>query len=174
MNNIEGKNLILRPITKDDTANILKWRNAKHVRQNFIYQEEITPKDHERWLKDKVATGKVVQFIIIVKNTNTPIGSVYLRDINYSSKSAEYGIFIGDINALQQGFGTESVLMIVKYAFEILRLKHIQLRVLARNQIAIRTYEKAGFQLNKEKTEKAIINGISETVLFYQIDAKEL
>ena len=105
---IEGQKVRLRPITISDTALIVKWRNNDSVRQNFIFQEPFTCEMHEAWMKNKVQTGEVVQYIIEDKTTNDPVGSVYLKDMNKKNKSAEYGIFIGEDSARGKGFGSET------------------------------------------------------------------
>ena len=62
-------NIYLKPIDEKDTDLIIKWRNNSKVRKNFIFQEKLTKEIHEKWLKDKVFTGNVVQFIIMEKKT---------------------------------------------------------------------------------------------------------
>ena len=89
------KDIYLRPMTGEDTDNIIKWRNTDFVRRNFIYQEPFTRQGHETWTRDMISTGKAVQFIICEKGTDRPVGSVYLRDIDRKHNKAEYGIFIG-------------------------------------------------------------------------------
>ena len=54
----------LRPITLEDTENIVKWRNTDRVRKNFIYQKPFTKEGHLAWMRDKVAAGEVIQFIL--------------------------------------------------------------------------------------------------------------
>ena len=98
-NKIEGQEIYLRPITIEDTENIIRWRNSQRVRRNFIYQAQFTKEGHESWMRNKVATGEVVQFIICQKADDRPVGSVYFRDIDPVDKKAEYGIFIGEEDA---------------------------------------------------------------------------
>lgn len=133
----------LRRITTADTVNIIKWRNNPRVRNNFIYQEELTEEIHKQWLETMIATSKAVQFIIV--NEDIDIGSVYFRDIDKVNEKAEYGIFIGEDSAIGKGYGTIACELACKYAFEKLNLHKIYLRVFARNLCAIRSYEKAGF-----------------------------
>lgn len=143
--NLDSENIYFREISSLDTDNIIKWRNSPHVKQNFIYQKDLTREEHECWLKNKVETGKVQQFIIIEKESNNPIGSVYLRDIDYNNSKAEFGIFIGEKTGLNKGYGTLAAKIIIKYAFNQLELNKIFLRVFEYNSYAVRSYEKAGF-----------------------------
>lgn len=142
---ITGEIVELKPITKEDTDYILKWRNSDRVRKNFIYQEPFTKEGHERWLETMIETGKAAQFIIYDKSSQQPVGSVYLRDIDPVNEKAEYGIFIGETSAAGRGLGSEAARLTVQYGFEQLGLHKIFLRVFADNVGAIRSYEKAGF-----------------------------
>lgn len=161
--------IYLREISSVDTDNIIKWRNSPHVKQNFIYQSDLTKKEHEFWLKTKVETGKVQQFIIIEKETDNPIGSVYLRDIDYNNSKAEFGIFIGEKNGLNKGYGTIAAKMIIKYGFNQLELNKIFLRVFEYNTLAIRSYEKAGFVKEGLFKQDVCINNKFYNIIFMGI-----
>ena len=160
----------IRPITYDDTENIVRWRNAEYVNSRFIDRRMFTKESHEAWLKNYVETGKVAQFIILLNGE--PVGSVYLRDIDLNKKEAEYGIFIGEESARGKGVGTKSAKLILKYAFEELGLEKIFLRVLKDNPGAVRSYEKAGFKKN-DRTEILNINGEMCEVIFMELEKKD-
>ena len=71
--------------------------------QNFIFRQTFTPEMHRSWLATKVATGQVVQYIILDNADGKPVGSVYYRDVDNHNRSAEYGIFIGEESARGKG-----------------------------------------------------------------------
>lgn len=142
---IDGTLVYLRPITMADTALIVKWRNVDRVRKNFIYQAAFTLEGQEAWMRTSVASGEVVQFIICMRETDRPVGSVYFRDINPLQKKAEYGIFIGEDDCVGKGIGTETARLAVGYARDVLKLHKLMLRVFADNITAIKSYRNAGF-----------------------------
>ena len=155
MNNNEfemiGKKVSLRLITRDDTDLIVKWRNNKRIRNHFVYREPFTREIHENWLITKVDTGKVVQMIICENSRdNRPVGSVYLRYDDDNSKIAEYGIFIGEDDAVGKGYGNETASLTVEYAKNKLGLDKLILRVFSYNKIAQKSYEHAGFRKSGE------------------------
>ena len=156
---IKGKLISLREITSKDTEGILSWRNKLRVRRNFIYQELLTREVHENWLNTMVFSKKAVQFVIMDNATGLGVGSVYLRDINTVHKKAEYGIFIGEDNAVGRGYGTEACKMICEYGFRKLGLHKIFLRVLESNTRAIRSYEKSGFRREALLIDDVFIEG---------------
>lgn len=141
-----GNRIYLRSIELSDTDDIIRWRNQDNVRKKFINQDLITREIHLEWMENIISTGKAVQFIIVVKSTNVPIGSVYIRDIDHKNKKGEFGIFIGENQYCGIGLGTEAIDVIIKYAFQQLKLNKIFLRVLSSNITAIACYQKAGFK----------------------------
>ena len=141
----EAAGIYLRLMTYEDTDLIVKWRNSDAVRKNFIYQALFTRESHEHWIKTKVETGEVVQTIICDLKSDTPLGSVYIRDIDRHHNKAEYGIFIGEASARGRGIGTAAARLMLRYCFEEEKLHRVYLRALSDNQQAIRSYEKAGF-----------------------------
>lgn len=158
----------VRPITMEDTDMVVMWRANPRVINNFLYRGPFTADIHRKWMETKVASGEVVQFIIeecevseagceqeagCVNNREyRPVGSVYFRDLNKNDMSAEYGIFIGEDDAVGHGVGNQIAAWAVKYARDVLELKTLRLRALADNVSAVKSYENAGY-VAYDKTE---------------------
>ena len=159
----------IRLITKEDTPNIVAWRNNERVRNNFIFQEVFTEEMHNNWMDTKVASGEVVQFIIETEEDSAPVGSVYFRDIE--DGQAEYGIFIGEDSAIGKGYGKQAANLALDYAFHELGLEYIMLRVFADNISAIKSYEKNGFR-EYERSEVEIA-GAMRPIVFMEIKKEE-
>ncbi len=170
---MSAEKLHLRPITPADTEKVVTWRNRDFVRKNFIYQKPFTKEGHKTWLREQVEPGHVVQFIICVEEEKAclrDIGSVYLRDIDREKGEAEYGVFIGESDALGKGYGTQAAKRMLDYGFGKLGLKKIFLRLLEDNLRALKSYEKAGFQLMSNRRETVILEQGAREVLFMEID----
>ena len=142
---VKGESVSFRMITRQDTDLVVKWRNNPRVRDNFVYREFFTREIHEKWLEESVFTGKVLQMIIMAGEELEPVGSVYFKYINDDKTEAEYGIFIGEDEAIGKGYGNETARLAVKYAREELGIKRLILRAFCYNAAAIRSYENAGF-----------------------------
>ena len=158
----------LRLMTAEDTKKIVEWRNKDFVRKNFIYQTPFTEEGHLKWIRDQVETGRVVQFIICVSGKGE-IGSVYFRDIDREESTAEYGIFIGEEDAIGCGYGTETAKKALEYAFTTLALDRVFLRFLADNIGAQKSYSHAGFRMS-DKKETAVTPQGEREVCFMEID----
>ena len=167
----ESDRIYLRPMEVSDTDKIISWRNKDRVRQNFVYQKPFTKEGHMNWIRTQIEPGHAVQFIICEKSDDRAVGSVYFRDIDRKTDCAEYGIFIGEDDALRKGYGTRAAELALTYAFDKLKLGTVFLRVFADNTGARRSYEKAGFQLIKDKRENVVIDGVAREMVFYEIKA---
>ncbi|MCH5258159.1 MAG: GNAT family N-acetyltransferase [Lachnospiraceae bacterium] len=165
----QGRRIYLRPIEVADAEMFVKWRNREWVRRNFIYQNPFTVESQIHWIRTQVEPGHVVQFIICTKQGDRPIGSVYFRDIDRGEGTAEYGIFIGERDAVGCGYGTEAACMALEYAFTKLHLRKIFLRFLEDNVGARKSYEHAGFRLT-DRTETVTTLSGERKARFMEID----
>lgn len=171
----EMKKIYLRLMTEEDTDMIIAWRNSDAVRKNFIYQELFTREGHLNWIRTMVDTGRVVQKIICMVDSDKPVGSVYIRDIDLQHRKAEYGIFIGEESARGKGIGTQAASMMLQYCFEELKLHRVFLRAFADNMQAIRSYEKAGFVREAYLHDDVCIDGkFRDIVLMAKLNPEEV
>lgn len=162
---IKGEKIKLRFMTREDTDLIVKWRNNPRVRYNFIDQDLFTPEGHLHWFDTMIDTGKAIQFIICEMDTERPIGSVYFRDISARHHKAEYGIFIGEDDAVGKGIGSEVCRLACDYGFRVENWHKIILRAFAENQAALRSYEKAGFQREALLKDEVCIDGVYRDIV---------
>ena len=164
---IEGKTVYLRPITADDTEDVISWRNSPEVVNNFIYKKYISAQDHRNWLENKVFMGDVHQFIICSLEDDAMLGSVYLQNFDEQNSKAEWGIFLNLQKTHGRGVGTEAGSLILKYAFEQLDLHKVIARVLAHNKSSIRMNEKIGYHQEAYLREELWDNGKYEDLILY-------
>lgn len=164
---IEGSQIYLRPITIEDTDNVVRWRNDRKIVENFIYRKNISREEHLNWLHNKVEAGQVIQFIICDRQTDKPLGSIYLQNFNEESRQAEEGIFLGEEEAYGRGIGTEAAELVLKYAFETLKLHKLTARVLSYNQGSRKMHEKAGYVMESYLKDELFLNGKYEDLIFY-------
>lgn len=165
---IAGDHVYLRKMTVEDTDQVIRWRNAPHVVERFLFRTPLTKEMHLKWIEEKIGSGQVEQFIICEKERNRGIGSFYFRDIDNKHHTAELGIFIGEKDALGKGYGTEAVQIGIKYGFENLKLEKIMLRVISDNVPAIKNYEKNGFKIVEDRTETMVLDGDLKEIVFME------
>ncbi len=173
MENKRPEAVYLRKMEISDTDKIVEWRNKDRVRHNFVYQEPFTREGHLNWIKTQVEPGHVAQFIICEKASDRAVGSVYFRDIDRNKGAAEYGIFIGEDDAVGRGYGTEAAGLALSYAFGQMGLEHIFLRVFEDNTGARKSYEKAGFCMIEGKYEDIEVGGEQRRLIFMDINSRQ-
>ena len=167
---VDGEaSIYLRCMSPEDTDLIIKWRNSDSVRKNFIYQAPFTREGHENWIRTMIDTGRAVQMMICESGEGTPLGSVYIRDIDRTHNKAEYGIFIGEAAARGRGTGTAAAGLMLRYCFEEEGLHRIYLRALADNVQAVRSYEKAGFRKEALLRDDVRIDGTYRDIIWMAI-----
>lgn len=165
----EKAGIYLRPMTEEDTDLIVAWRNSDGVRRHFIYQAMFTREGHLNWLNSVIKPGKASQMIICESATDEPLGSVYIRDIDREHRKGEYGIFIGEDAARGRGVGTAAAMLMIRYAFEELKLHRLFLRVYADNLRAVRSYEKAGFVREAYLKDDVYVNGAFRDIILMAV-----
>lgn len=157
---IEGKQIYLRPITLEDTDEILKIRNSENVVSHFFYRKPISREEHINWVENKVKKGDVIQFTVCLKNTDEIVGSVYMQHYVPKDNAIESGIFMGDNAPKGQGIGTEAYnLMNKNVAFDMLKLDKIYTRVIADNIPSVKLHLKCGFTQSGVFMQKTIPDG---------------
>ncbi len=75
------------------------------------------------------------------------IGFVSLWARNGASAEGWVGIGIGEAEYQGKGYGTDAMRLLLRFAFHELNLARVSLEAFAHNARAVRSYEKAGFQI---------------------------
>ena len=142
---IVGDRIYLSPINSDDYLKYVEWLNDFEIAKGINHYTDIISIDSEKeWLEK--ATSKKYIFAIINKENDTLLGNISLNNIKEVNRTAELGIFIGDVNYLSHGYGSEAIMLLLNYAFKFLNLNNVMLRVYSFNKRAIKAYEKCGFK----------------------------
>ncbi len=140
-----GDKCYLSPINPDDAAQFTRWINDLEVIQNCTLATANINVPNEVESLGNLARDH--HYSIIDKSKDQLIGSCGLMDMDYCNRTAEIGIFIGDKNYWNAGYGSEALSLLIDYAFQYLNLDNIMLRVYDFNKRGLGSYEKVGFKL---------------------------
>jgi RimJ/RimL family protein N-acetyltransferase len=105
-------------------------------------------------------------FAVYERTTLRPIGTAGLSSINAAHRTAELGIQIGEHDCWSRGYGTEATRLLLDYAFTMLGLNNVMLRVFSYNERAVRAYQKAGFQEIGRRREAQRVGDRAYDVIF--------
>lgn len=144
-----GEKCYLSPIDLNDTEKFTEWLNDLDVLENIIYNF-VTNVENERLILEK--QSKEHNYSIVTIENDLLIGKCCIENIDYLNQTAEVGIFIGNKDFWNKGYGTEAMRLLLDYGFKALNLHNIIIEVYSFNKRAIKSYEKIGFkQIGKRR-----------------------
>jgi RimJ/RimL family protein N-acetyltransferase len=165
---IVGQKCRLRPLRRSDSQASIVWRNDPAVRDAVMgYRFPVTEVMEQNWY-DRVlsdSSGKRASFAIEELEGDTLAGFVHLTGIDWSCRSAQFGIVIGEPGRQNQGIGTEATKLALVYAFDTLNLARVELRVVDDNARARQVYAKFGFVEEGRLRRAAYANGRTADVI---------
>jgi RimJ/RimL family protein N-acetyltransferase len=145
--NIDGERVALGPLRHDLLPLYTHWRNDFTATRTLDFNPApFTAEEREAWYARSAMDSHSVRFTVYERDTMRPIGLASLHDVDFQHGTAGLGLMIGEAEARGQGFGTETTRLLLDYAFTILGLHNVMLRVYAYNPGGIRAYQKAGFR----------------------------
>ena len=141
---IYGKRVRLRALEETDLQRCHEWINDPEVIERLSARFPVSMHDERAWVL-QASGGENDKAFAIETAEGEHIGNTGLHHIHYLDRNAELGILIGAKQRWSQGYGTDAILTLLKFAFEEMGLHRVYLRVDADNPRAIRCYEKCGF-----------------------------
>lgn len=145
---IRAERLYLRAIERDDLERCHDWMNDEELRATLAQRYPLSLAREADWI-ERATRGQdpsELNFAICLAQGDRHIGNCGLMAIDRDNRTATLGIFIGEKDCRGQGFGTEAVRALCRFAFGELDLRKIRLDVQAGNAGAIQTYERVGFR----------------------------
>ncbi|GAC1034257.1 UDP-4-amino-4,6-dideoxy-N-acetyl-beta-L-altrosami ne N-acetyltransferase [Pseudomonas sp. No.21] len=132
----------LRPVTLDDAALLLRWRNAEPVRQCMYNTAEIALPEHQRWLQRELANPASRH--LLLERDGAPVGYASLADISERHRRCTWGFNLGDASQ-PRGTGLRMLALLAEQVFEVLQLEKICSEVLDFNAASLRVHQRLGF-----------------------------
>ena len=142
---IQGDRVLLRPMEKADTDDVLRMRSVPDMLAQLFSDEPPTREGHLRWLEQIQAQGTRQEFMMIERAKGLSIGTAGLDHIEHKHRRAEFGILIGDAEARGKGLAFEAGRLLLEYAFNKLGLHRVYLHTFPDNEPALHLYRKLGF-----------------------------
>ncbi len=133
----------LRPITADDSARLLAWRNSPAVSAYMYTDHLISAEEHARWLAAAMASPDRRYWMI--EDDGAPVGLANLVRIDPVSRRCEWAYYLGEASVRGRGVGASVELLVLDYVFGPLGLNKLCCEVLLENKGVWRLHEKFGF-----------------------------
>ena len=171
---IVGENLYLSPLDAENEelhAKWAEWMNDEAVGGNYGGHQNLVTASSAR----KTVEGlRGYHFSIVLLAGDVLIGHVSIHDIDSLNRNAFLGIFIGDEENRNKGYGAEAIRLVLNYGFKTLNLNNIALSVHADHAGAIACYQKVGFREAGRRREWIFKEGKYIDKLYMDLLAREL
>lgn len=163
-------------VDKEEVRDLyLSWLNDVQIVENFGTQSMLLPK------KDAIidesfqrfTSKETIGFFIYDTINKFYVGTCKLDKISIHERSLEMGVMIGDKTSQRRGVGSNSVQMILDYAFNVLGMNRVWATCYSFNKGAQKTLEKEGLVLEGREREAVFRRGKYYDKLMYAILRKE-
>jgi len=143
---LEGKLVRLRALEITDLEREYEWVNDRDVIRYLTIRYPMSRADEERFLRDRPANGFANLTLGIETKEGVHIGNMGLHQAQPEDRKAGLGIMIGDKGYWSNGFGTDAIVTLLRFAFHEMNLNRVWLQVLEFNERAMACYTKCGFR----------------------------
>jgi len=113
----------------------------------------------QEYVKTRLGNQDKIFLAIVSKEDNKHIGNIKLGTINWNHRIGNIGIIIGEKDFWGQGFATEVIQLMAKYAFDTLNLHKITAGSYVSNEGAIKVFLEAGFEKEGVRAKHYFYNG---------------
>ena len=143
--NIYGKRVVLRAMEKSDCELIRGMFNDPEIEDLVVgWAFPVSAFAQEKWLETHYNDQKSFRFVIETKEDG-PLGIATLTDIDWKKRRATHGIKLANKAHRSKGVGTDTVMAIMKYAFDELGLHRLDGSRFGTNEASKRLYDKCGW-----------------------------
>ena len=153
---IVGERLYLSPINLEDAEKYTEWVNDLEITINLDIASDIITVEKEKEILEEISK-EGYNFAIVELDNDKLLGNCGLIDVNMKHRKAELGIFIGNKDYWNQGYGEEAIKLLLDYGFNLLNLHNIYLRVHSFNKRALNCYKNCGFKEIGRRREAYIV-----------------
>ncbi len=138
----------LRALELEDAAAIATWHNDPSIRDQILsFRFPVSHVMEMRFIERAINGDGITQCVAGIVDVADKVfcGLVYLRDIDWISRHAAFGILVGRRDRQQRGIGRRALRLMLRHAFDVLNLERVYLYVVEYNLPARKLYETTGF-----------------------------
>lgn len=145
----------LRPLEPDDIDLLYSWENEMKIWEvsntlvpfsRYILEQYILNSQQDIYQSKQLR-------LIVETLDGKAVGAVDLFDFDPYHLRAGVGVLVHNSNERQKGFASDALVLLCKYAEEVLGLHQLYAHISDDNQASIRLFEKCGFVLCGNKKD---------------------
>jgi RimJ/RimL family protein N-acetyltransferase len=143
---IAGEHVILRALEREDAERCYRWMNDPNIVRTLKGRYPMPFQSELEWVEHAIHSDPAERhFAIERKDDRSHIGNASIHEIDWVSRRAWFGLFIGEPTAWNRGFGGDAINTLVRFAFEEMNLAKLSIRVFEYNDRAKHVLEMGGF-----------------------------
>lgn len=154
-----GPTVYLRPLEREDAPQLAGYLNSPPVRRTLALYRPMSVGQEGAFLESLASNETDVVLGVVLRDADVLLGVTGLHRMDFRSRYAEFGIFIGEPSEWGKGLGTEATRLMLDYGFGTLNLNKVWLQVYGHHAAAQRAYEKAGFRREGVQREQYFVDG---------------
>ena len=146
---VEGERVVLREKQVTDIADDYQWRTDPELAElDATRPLQMSFSDFERYSIEELnyPATRSKRLAVDTLCGGAHIGNVMFYDIDLRTGEAELGIMIGDKEYWSQGYGTETVGLLLDHMFQEYPFNRVYLHTLSWNHRAQKSFHKSGFR----------------------------
>lgn len=172
---LESKRIFLKPLSEDELkGNYVSWLNDKEVCKFNSHGEIDYTNEMAIDFINSLKTDKSKEvYAVYLKENNTHIGNISIQQLDLKNNNAEIAYIFGEKQYWGQGYAFEASKLLLKRAFEDLKLHRIYFGTHTENIAMQKLGEKLGFIKEGIKKDAQLKNGKYNDIVIYAIINKE-
>lgn len=171
--NIFGKKVMLRAMEKSDLELARELLNSREVEHLVIgWSFPISASQQEKWFEAHDGEQSSFRFVIETKEEGA-VGIATLADIDWKNRRARHGIKIMESKNREKGIGTDSIMAIMRYAFDELQLVRLDSAWFADNLPSKAVYMKCGWKEEGVRRKYVYQDGAYKDVIITGVLAED-
>jgi RimJ/RimL family protein N-acetyltransferase len=145
--NILGKRVKLRAIEEQDLELLHRWANDPEIWHQLGGWHFPSSMEYEKkWFASLQNDPLNQRFAIEVAEIGL-IGTANLVEIDWKNNHAFHGMMLGDKETRGKGYGTDTIMAIMRYAFEELHMERLDTSMIEYNTVSLSVYcQKCGWK----------------------------
>ena len=153
--NIKGKLVTLRAMSREDMQFVCDMFNDPVLEDLVVgWAFPLSIDQQNKWFDNNMSASVNHRFIIETESDGA-VGIATLTNIDWKNRTATHGIKLSSVSKRSKGIGTDTVMAIMRYAFDELGLHRLDGSWFDSNVASKRLYTKCGWK--EEGTRKECV-----------------
>ena len=169
---LQGETIYLRALEPEDLEFIYLIENDESVWEISHTQTPYSRFLIRQYLENAhqdIYEAKQLRLAICTKKDFQAIGLIDLFEFDPKNNRAGVGILIKNTTNRNAGIGTETLGLLIDYAFKHLNLHQLYANINVENEISLALFAKFGFQISGIKKQWNLVNGKYHDEAIFQL-----